>query len=127
MFNSCKLRFTYTKVSPESSEDGDIEDAGWYEPGGWYFSTHGDKAIHKENMENPPAFYECTAKECISQIEKIVGSSDSISVRENELSIYGSDSEIDFKTGIETTFCAHVEADPRLIKILAQYLEHDYK
>lgn len=33
-----KIQITYDKVSPESAEDGDFSDHGFYGEGGWYFS-----------------------------------------------------------------------------------------
>lgn len=118
MINTCKLRFTYDRVSPESADDGDTSEAGWYVPGGWHFDVKG-KPFDPADVPDP---IECTGEECIREIESTVGCVDSVQVYGSKLTVYGSDSSIDYQTGEHTAYAAHVEADPRVLRIIAERL-----
>lgn len=108
-----KIRFTYDVVTEESAQHGDTAKRGWYIPGMGKFAE--DDASASEHIV-------CTAKQAVEEIQRTVGSIDSISDNRNGATFYPADSEQDYQTGDYTSYHAHVECDPRLLRAIIKAL-----
>lgn len=127
-----KISMTYDRTTPESAEQGDHSDHGWYEPGGWYFSICDEhyQALEAKvgrqqalaDMTPDPAVFDSAEYEDLAEL--IEAAADYMCDKGGlETSGYPYqpgdwyttvDPDVDYSTGEETRHSFHVEADPDL-------------
>ena len=102
-----RATITYSKVTPESAEHGDVSEHGWYLPGGWYYPLEDDNGYHEDILEdvqkNPSAY-------CVADTV-----ADLVSVAE-DMGFYNEGSDWlttephrDYATDEDTTYNLHIE------------------
>lgn len=118
-----RLTFTYETVTEESACDGDVADAGFYFPGGYYDSIRGENhdAIINDAQHGQYDQY-MRACEALREIREHVGSVDHVECYGESIAVYPADGDVDYHTGEETRITAHVRADKRLIAAMARAL-----
>lgn len=108
-----KIRFTYDVVTEESAQDGDVAERGWYIPGMGKFPVEDESASE---------FVECTARAAVKDIESVVGAIGDVSAHGHIAAFYSADPEEDYRTGENTSYCAHIVCDPRLVRAIVKAL-----
>jgi hypothetical protein len=114
-----KLSYTYDIVTPESAEDGDVAECGFYQPGGWQFPL---PEYGGAPLDESPEPEEMTARQALREIRDNVGYIDHVQEHGDSLDIYPADGSQDYEDGSETRIMAHVRGNPRLIAALARTL-----
>jgi hypothetical protein len=107
--------YTYERVTPESAEDGDCSERGWYQPGGWYFDSYDMTAGERVPM---------TARDLLREIQSEVGYVEylQLSAKGRELMVVGARNTVDYSTGEDESITAHIEGHPRLVRALHRKL-----
>lgn len=125
MITPVSLRFTYETITPDSAAEGDADDRGWYQPGGWKFSIMGDDPAAAENRREGTPPYRLTGADAIDEILRNVGCVDSVtwSSGDDAADFYPANGDTDYQTGEETRIMAHVKCDPRLLRIIVDRLK----
>lgn len=90
---------SYTEVTPESCEQGDVSDSGW--------------EVEKSN--------EWTLRDILRELEK--QGIEHVSVNKNSLDVYGWFSTICYETGTEKQLCLHIDGNERNIKRILKLIE----
>jgi hypothetical protein len=105
------VNFTYSKVTPESAEDGDCSDGGFLHEGSEY--SMNEPEICADILANP-GHYETTYK--ADEIEDIIDEAARLGVDIDEAGVamggnfYGEGSgDIDYRTGETTTYMVHIK------------------
>ena len=97
-----QARFCYSTVTPESAENGDFEEHGFYMPGGWRFPiTHTE-----EDAENRR---ECTFT--LKDFDSVISTARNLGITEHEGAnwFYSHSSVEDYSTGEEVEYTLHIE------------------
>lgn len=107
---------TYDKVTPESAEDGDVADSGFYVAGGWDVSSR-DDATYKEVVARAQAgeFDSPCEPGWLKSVWNTVGPFNKWEVEacDNRVTAYGYPSEPDYRTGESTTLAVHITCASR--------------
>lgn len=109
-----KIQYCYSVVSPESAEHGDHAEHGFWDHGGWRYPVGGcevDPAdcidVHEPGAVPEPS--ECeTLEDAVREILQVCGYVE-VQHLDSEVTCYGVDSDIDFRTGRDTTYSAHIK------------------
>ena len=115
------IAMTYDKVSEESAREGDTCENGFVLPGGWEFPLN-DSGTAKDVDKNPE-FYWVPVK--AGDVRSAVQwAAEHECVRDNgDGSFYSVDSNIDYRTGIETNYAIHFNGfKARALRIIAAEL-----
>lgn len=108
------LAFTYDVVTPESASDGDTDEAGFYEPGGWKYPMKKDGEYLGEsspgNTYQKPVWKPGDLKAALESCDSLGISEPSSTGEPHEGMWFCSvDSDTDYRTGAETSYAFHVE------------------
>ena len=111
---SITIAFTYDKVTPESAEQGDVSERGFYGFGGWYFDAESD-AVKADLIANPDLYWvpwEIGAlKEAIKDARGL--GCGEVSLQYDGVSAYSVDWDTDYQTCEVTQYCFHVSGVTR--------------
>lgn len=111
-----RFAVTYDKVTPESAEDGDVSERGWYMAGGWYYPVP-DGLVGPEYgaWVEEQGFYQPVDPDELDEGEDpIVRACADIVLEYGGVETYDGTSwycasEQDYRTGEDTTKCIHFE------------------
>lgn len=107
-----RYRFTYDVVTPESAEDGDVAERGFYSPPG---CVGGKFDVEGEGNGD---YHEDRASAAFRDICATLNGVEHVQSRSGHLTVYGQPYED--PCGGSETIAAHIEAHPRLIAVLAR-------
>lgn len=94
------IAFTYDTVTPESAEDGDFADHGFYEPGGWFYSVAESGYTPEKDSTRPWK---------IGELKRAIESARDLRIYEDSGSWWSSvDPDTDYSTGEDTRYSLHV-------------------
>jgi hypothetical protein len=102
--------YTYTRVWPD-----ELDEHGWYHPGGRYYDTSDVTASESVRM---------SAHELLREINKEVGYVEHAELRPNgcSLTVSGGFITTDYRTGSEESIAAHITGHPRLVRAIYRKL-----
>jgi hypothetical protein len=100
MITAC---FTYQKVTPESAENGDVSEHGFYQPGGWFYPlTDSGHKLNKQDYQ--------TVLMTPGELKDLLREAERHGIFEDSGRWFSSvDPQQDFRTGEETYFSLHFD------------------
>ena len=100
-----KISFTYSKVTPESAEQGDFSEHGWITPGMWEYPLQDDTGHHESVLDQARKgdFDITDLSEAISFAESLGINTDTGNWLET------ADADQDYQTGEDTMYSMHIE------------------
>lgn len=118
-----KWSITYSKVTPESAEHGDVSEHGWYMPGGWHYALSDSDGQHSQilaDANNGDYDMEGTLSELIDAAQDL-----GICSNDGATWFYSVDAEQDYTTGEDTFYCLHLHPDSeRHFDRVARFINH---
>ena len=96
------LCFTYDVVTPESAEDGDVAERGFYESGGWQYQVPGTGDVYEKPVWKPGKL------RCFIKTARDLGCAGDCG---RWFESGGEDT--DYRTGETTSYAAHIEGCTR--------------
>lgn len=115
-----RIRYTYELVTPESAEHNDVEERGWYQPGGWHFAESDQEASQHAEVRAKDALHDI--KQACGYIDSLTHSTDSSGL--THVTLYGYPDD-DYRLEGSETRCAHFVCKPRLAVALVTRLISD--
>lgn len=106
--------YTYAQYTPESAEDGEASERGFYEPGGWRFLVEDATAGHPKAVE---------ATDLLRELRRVIGSVAYMQLLPGRLTVASHSYTLDYGTGTDESVTAHVEGPERLLRALCARLE----
>lgn len=109
-----KIQYCYSAVSPESAEQGEQAEHGFWEHGGYTYPVGGcevDPAdcIDVHSPGSIPAPSQCeTLEDAVLEIFQVCGFGE-VQHTDTEVTFYGVDPTVNFRTGMDTTYSAHIK------------------
>lgn len=105
------IGFTYDKITPESASEGDVSEAGRYEPGGWFYPLScygGDAENDKGTAKNwKPGDLRAALKS--ARDLGISEPSQFPTITSPHAWFTSADGDLDYSTGEETRYSLHVD------------------
>lgn len=108
-----KATITYDIVNPESAENGDTSENGWYMPGGYHYPLNDESGLN-EVVLNEAKNNEYDIPLSLAIKTAIDLGCSEIQVNGNDISVYTTDGHTDFKTGNNTNYCLHIKCKSKI-------------
>jgi hypothetical protein len=121
------IDFTYDTVSPESSENGDVEESGFITPGMWKYPDLEDYQrralkLHRINFKTSENYER--KQWAIGDLAYLIDFARSLGIACDGDNFYSVDPDMDFRTGESTTYAMHIDGvTPATFERIARLLE----
>lgn len=118
VFNIMKITFTYYTVTPESAENGEFEDNGFYDIGGWKYSWSDSNNLNNYNYKGglQQALIEAKRLGCCEP-------SESPPINTSRIWFSSVDGDTNYLTGEQTYYSVHFDGiSPRTLARIVKEL-----